>query len=70
MASTCLLYLFVGISGYLYGACANGGHVAGNILTNFPPNDPLVNVARAALTVVLCFCFPLLLIPCRQSLLR
>ena len=41
-----------------------------NLLNAFPPDDPLVNVARAALAVVLCFCFPLLLMPCRDSCIR
>jgi hypothetical protein len=44
--------------------------VPDNLLNAFPPDDPLVNVARAALAVVLCFCFPLLLMPCRDSVIR
>jgi len=79
MGSTFILYTFVGLLGWAFAVCRDNeggredgveGGVPDNILLAFPPDDPLVNVARAALVVVLCFCFPLLLIPCRDSLVR
>jgi hypothetical protein len=77
MGATYVLYALVGLSGWAYAVCraeeeGDGADtsVPDNILLAFPPDDPLVNVARAALVVVLSFCFPLLLIPCRDSLLR
>jgi hypothetical protein len=44
--------------------------LADNVLSSFPSDDGLVNVARGALTIVLCFCYPLLLMPCRDSIIR
>lgn len=70
MSATLILYLVIGLAGYTYGLCKNGGPIQDNILNTFDPDDLLVNVARIAVSVVLCFCFPLILIPCRESLLR
>jgi len=84
MGSTFILYTFVGLLGWAYAVCRDNeaseggkegeggeeGEVPDNLLLSFPSNDPLVNVARAALVVVLSFCFPLLLIPCRDALIR
>ena len=84
MGSTFILYTFVGLLGWAFAVCRDNepseggkegegggkGGVPDNLLLSFPLDDPLVNVARAALVVVLSFCFPLLLMPCRDALIR
>jgi hypothetical protein len=69
MGSSFMLYLFVGVTGCIFGLCRDGS-VSDNVLNAFGPDDVLANVARLALTIVLSFCFPLLLIPCRDSCIR
>lgn len=61
-----ILYLCVGVFGYLYaGRCT-----CGNILLNFSVSDKLVAVGRAALGLVLMLNFPLICQPCRNALFR
>jgi len=63
---TSVLYLWIGISGYVFaevGTC-------GNILLNFPRGDPMVVFARAALGCVIMLNFPLICQPCRGALYR
>lgn len=69
MSAALVLYLVIGLGGLTYGRCRDG-QVHDNILKSFDRDDVLVNIARIAMSVVLCFCFPLILIPCRGSLLR
>lgn len=66
MIFTSALYLFVGISGYLFaGVCT-----CGNILLNFAADDGLVACGRGALAIVLMLNFPLICQPCRNALFR
>ena len=58
------LYLAVGVLGYFYAT----GKTCGNILNNFEPHDMLINVGRTGLALTLFFSFPLLVLPCRDSL--
>jgi len=66
MSFTSLLYLCVGIFGYMYG----GQCTCGNILLNFEVADKLVAAGRAALGLVLMLNFPLICQPCRNALFR
>eukprot|EP00928_Gymnodinium_smaydae_P010695 TRINITY_DN14029_c0_g2_i1.p1 TRINITY_DN14029_c0_g2~~TRINITY_DN14029_c0_g2_i1.p1 ORF type:complete len:591 (+),score=119.03 TRINITY_DN14029_c0_g2_i1:245-1774(+) len=66
MIFTTLLYLLVGVSGYVYG----GACTCGNILLNFATNDALVACSRGALSVVLMLNFPLICQPCRNAFFR
>lgn len=61
-----VLYIAVGILGYLYreeGTC-------GDILDNFQNDDVLINVGRLALALTLGLSYPLLVLPCRDSFYR
>jgi len=60
------MYLFVGISGYVWAADCT----CGNILLNFARDDGLVAVGRCALGLVLMLNFPLLLQPARNAIFR
>jgi len=66
MSFTTVLYLFIGIAGYLFASVCT----CGNILLNFPNKDPLVVFARVALGLVLMLNFPLLCQPCRSAFYR
>lgn len=66
MCLTSVLYLFMGITGYLF-ACSL---TCGNILLNFSQRDPLVITARVFLGAVLMLNFPLLCQPGRNSFFR
>lgn len=66
MLSTSLIYLVVGVSGYLW-ACSS---TCGNILQNFSRDDSLVAGGRGALGMVLMLNFPLLCQPCRNAVYR
>lgn len=64
-------YMVMGVSGSAYGHCTAAGHVvSGNILLDFPENDPLLMVGRMCLAVTLALAFPMLTIPARDILLR
>lgn len=63
---TSIIYLFVSICGYLYTGC----YTCGNVLLNFSQDDPLITVARTALSLVLMLNFPLICQPCRNALFR
>jgi len=66
MGFTSILYLFVGLTGYLWaGKCT-----CGNILLNFRQDDTLIAMGRGALALVLMLNFPLLCQPCRNTLFR
>jgi len=60
----------VGIAGSAYGHCTATGHVQGNILLDFPEDDPLVLVGRMCLAVTITLAFPMLTIPARDILIR
>ncbi|CAK0790899.1 unnamed protein product, partial [Prorocentrum cordatum] len=63
---TSLLYLVVGLFGYMYaGSCT-----CGNILLNFKAEDPGALAGRLMLGIVLMLNFPLLCQPCRNALYR
>ncbi|CAM9727164.1 unnamed protein product [Discosporangium mesarthrocarpum] len=61
-------YFWVGIMGYLYGACSGG--VEDNILNNFGTDDTLMNIGRIGLSVTLLVSFPLLVVPLSGTLVR
>ena len=46
------------------------GETKGDVLQNFSPGDVVVNCGRFALALVLFFSLPLLVLPCREALLR
>lgn len=66
MALCCSLYLCVGVMGYLHRL----GETRGDVLLNFAPNDAVINGGRGALALVLFFSTPLLVLPCRDCVLR
>ena len=47
-----------------------GREVCDNILLNYSSSDPLVNVGRLALASTLFLSYPLLILPCRQTVAR
>ncbi|KAG2435521.1 hypothetical protein HYH02_011815 [Chlamydomonas schloesseri] len=66
MSSTSLVllaYAIVGITGYL----AFPGHVSSNILVSFPQDDPLVQVARATISLIILGSYPLTHHPARAG---
>jgi amino acid permease len=64
-------YMVMGVSGSAYGHCTAAGHVvSGNILLDFPEDDPLLMVGRMCLAVTLALAFPMLTIPARDIVLR
>eukprot|EP00592_Proboscia_alata_P003883 CAMPEP_0194372264 /NCGR_PEP_ID=MMETSP0174-20130528/20598_1 /TAXON_ID=216777 /ORGANISM="Proboscia alata, Strain PI-D3" /LENGTH=167 /DNA_ID=CAMNT_0039150681 /DNA_START=258 /DNA_END=757 /DNA_ORIENTATION=+ len=65
-----LFYLAVGISGAQYARCTDDGIVSSNILLDFNDDDVLMDVGRVCLGITICFAFPMLIIPARDSLLR
>eukprot|EP00931_Biecheleriopsis_adriatica_P010222 TRINITY_DN11130_c1_g1_i1.p1 TRINITY_DN11130_c1_g1~~TRINITY_DN11130_c1_g1_i1.p1 ORF type:complete len:672 (-),score=110.82 TRINITY_DN11130_c1_g1_i1:40-2055(-) len=66
LSLTSVIYLFVSISGYLFGGC----YTCGNILLNFKTDDNLITLGRGALGMVLMLNFPLICQPCRNALFR
>ena len=66
MGSVACAYVGVGVVGYL----PLGREVCDNILLNYSSNDPLVNVGRLALASTLFLSYPLLVLPCRQTVAR
>lgn len=61
-----VVYTVLGIFGFMFA----GVHTCGNILLNFSKNDYSVIVARAIFACVLMLNLPLMVLPCRSSLLR
>lgn len=56
----------MGVLGYLY----REGGTCGDILDNFENDDVMINVGRLALAITLGLSYPLLVLPCRDSLYR
>lgn len=69
MGLVCSLYTIIGLAGYFYSTC-HGGPDYDNILNSFDPDDGLINLGRAGLIVTVMLSFPLLVVPCRATLLR
>jgi amino acid permease len=65
-----IFYLVMGVAGSAYGHCTAEGKVQGNVLLDFPSNDPLLMVGRMCLAITLTMAFPMLTIPGRDILLR
>jgi amino acid permease len=66
----CAFYLFVGFSGSMYGNCTAQGMVEGNILLSFEEDDVLLIVGRLCLSLTITAAFPILVVPCRDVVLR
>lgn len=66
----CIFYLFVGFTGSMYGNCTPDGQVEGNVLLSFDEDDALLLVGRFCLSLTITFAFPVLVVPCRDILLR
>lgn len=64
MGCTTVLYALIGNFGYLFAA----EQTCGNVLLNFSAQSVGATCARIALSVVLTFNFPLLLLPAREAL--
>jgi len=64
MGCTTVLYALIGNFGYLFAA----EQTCGNVLLNFSVRDIGATCARIALSVVLTFNFPLLVLPAREAL--
>ncbi|KAF4662592.1 hypothetical protein FOL46_005219 [Perkinsus olseni] len=67
MVSVAIMYVAFAVFGYLYAYDMPGG-VSGDILLNFPSDSILVNIVRIALFLTLDLSYPLLVLPCYQSL--
>lgn len=59
----------MGLAGSAYGHCT-GRPVSGNVLLDFPDDDPLLLVGRLCLAITISLAFPMLTIPARDILLR
>ncbi|CAM9210395.1 unnamed protein product [Phaeothamnion confervicola] len=68
MAVVTVFYGVVSVSGYVYGVCT--GHVGDNILNSFPDDDVFVNLGRVGLIMTILVSFPLMVVPCRDTILR
>eukprot|EP00947_MAST-08B_sp_MAST-8B-sp1_P001931 g1931.t1 len=66
MLTCSVLYVATGLFGYFYAF----GDTCGNILKNFSSRDPVISTGRVALSLTLLLSFPLLVLPCRDSLTR
>ena len=60
----------VGRCGYYPKESDDGSVVKGNVLLNFPATDNLMSLGRMCLSVTITLAFPLLVIPCRDMILR
>lgn len=74
---TSLFYAFVGTVGSFVGRCPyfinsdfDTQDVQGNILNNFSDSDTIINIGRACLSCTITLAFPLLVIPCRDMIVR
>ena len=65
-----LFYIILGISGSMYGNCVADGVVDGNILLSFDADDKLLGIGRACLSLTIMCAFPILVVPCRDIILR
>jgi amino acid permease len=70
VAGSTIFYLLLGLAGSIYALACHDGQADGNILLDFPENDPLVLVGRLCLAVTIALAFPMLTIPARDILLR
>ncbi|KAG5190245.1 transmembrane amino acid transporter protein-domain-containing protein [Tribonema minus] len=70
MGLVAAFYAAIGVAGYLYAACVGALGASDNILAAFDPADGLVNAGRLGLVVTIMLSFPLLVVPCRDALLR
>jgi amino acid permease len=68
--SATLFYLVLGFSGSAYSTCTADGSISGNILLDFPENDPLLLVGRMCLAITITLAFPMLTIPARDIVIR
>jgi amino acid permease len=68
--SATLFYLVLGFSGSAYGRCTPDGTISGNVLLDFPVNDPLLLVGRMCLAITITLAFPMLTIPARDIVIR
>lgn len=66
----CIFYVFVGFSGSMYGNCTPDGVVEGNVLLSFDKDDVLLMVGKLCLSLTITAAFPILVVPCRDVLLR
>jgi amino acid permease len=66
MSIPAVLYTLTAVFGYLYAL----SDTCDSILKNFDRHDPLMLVGRAGLVITLLFSFPLIVLPCRDSLNR
>jgi amino acid permease len=66
-----LFYMVIGLAGSAYGRCTATGKVDhGNVLLEFPDDDPLLLVGRMCLAITITLAFPMLTIPARDILIR
>lgn len=66
----CIFYVFVGFSGSMYGNCTPDGVVKGNVLLSFEKDDVLLMLGKLCLSLTITAAFPILVVPCRDVLLR
>jgi len=66
----CIFYVFVGFSGSMYGNCTPDGVVEGNVLLSFDEDDVLLMVGKICLSLTITAAFPILVVPCRDVILR
>jgi amino acid permease len=65
-----LFYYIIGFTGSLFAKCTSSGTVQGNILLDFDEDDPLLLIGRLCLAMTITLAFPMLVIPCRDILVR
>lgn len=65
-----IFYIAVGFTGSMFGNCTEKGQVEGNVLLSFDEDDVLLMVGRSCLSLTISFAFPVLVVPCRDILLR
>jgi len=63
-------YMVMGVAGSAYGRCTATGTVHGNVLLDFPDDDPLLLVGRMCLAITITLAFPMLTIPARDIIIR
>lgn len=61
-----IFYIFLGTAGSMYSNCVTDGNLDGNILDNFPDDDPIILFARICLTFTIASAVPMLAIPARN----
>jgi len=66
-----LFYATVGTAGMMYGNCViPEGEVDDNILLNFGDDDVVMNVGKLCLTFTISLSLPMMVLPCRDIILR